>query len=66
METARVLGNNIKLLLNQKNIKRDAFANEKVEVFSLDLKTKEIIVKTDKSSEKIIEILDEAGYDAKI
>ena len=45
---------------------RDAFANEKVEVFSLDLKTKEIIVKTDKSSEKIIEILDEAGYDAKI
>ena len=46
---------------------RDAFANaEEATVKSLDLETKLVLVESELDSSKILEIIDEAGYDAEI
>ncbi len=45
---------------------RDAFANAEATVKSLDLETKLVLVESELDSSKILEIIDEAGYDAEI
>lgn len=45
---------------------RDAVANAESSVKSLDLESKLVIIETELEKSKILEIIDEAGYDAEI